>query len=321
MESIPFNGGRLVANSNGNLLPRYFITDHLGSVRGVLNENLELEEQNDYYQFGKHVDDSNSQISENRYRYNGKENLEFFGIPYLDYGARLYDPHIGRWLQQDPLAENYQNISPYAFCANNPIKYVDSDGRMIGDYYDIFGNFITNDGLDDNKIYISSQDAISDYQKELDSSGDQSMAIKQLKKGSEEVGGIIIVDRNDITPEHTMGSFDIIGEDGFSGYTMERPGEPTTQSGLKRPIPYGLYNTTERREGYISGAFAFRVFNDKVSINRGILGHLGNSPENSSGCILFGLERNDVQIFKSRDAMSKFETYFENKNNIKLIIR
>jgi len=131
LESIPFNGGRLVANSNGDLLPRYFITDHLGSVRGVLNENLELEEQNDYYQFGKHVDDPNSQISENRYRYNGKENLEFFDIPYLDYGARLYDPHIGRWLQQDPLAEKYYPVTPYAYCANNPVKYIDPDGRKL----------------------------------------------------------------------------------------------------------------------------------------------------------------------------------------------
>lgn len=321
LESIPFNGGRFISNSNGELLPRYFITDHLGSVRGILNENLDIEEQNDYYQFGKHIDDPNSQLSDNRYHYNGKENQEFFDLPYLDYGARLYDPHICRWLSIDSMAENYKDINPYVFCANNPMKYVDLDGRMIGDYYDVFGNFITNDGIDDDKIYISSQDAISDYRKELDSSGDQSMAIKQLKKRSEEVDGIIIVDRNDITSEHTMGSFDIIGDDGFSGYTMERSGKPTTQSGQNRPIPYGLYNTAEREEGYISGSFAFRIFNDEVPIGRGILGHIGNHPWNSSGCILFGLERGKVQILKSRDAMSKFEKYFEDKNNIKLIIR
>lgn len=317
-----FDGGRFFSTSyNGAPDIRFLVTDHLGSVRRVLDANLNLVEQNDYYPFGKRIDDPEKLTADNIYRYNGKESLEIFGIPYSDYGARLFDSNIGRWLQTDPLAQDYPNISPYAFCANNPIKYVDSDGRMIGDYYDVFGNFITNDGIDDDKIYISSQDAISDYRKELDSSGDQSMAIKQLKKGSEEVDGIIIVDRNDITSEHTMGSFDIIGDDGFSGYTMERSGKPTTQSGQNRPIPYGLYNTAEREEGYISGSFAFRIFNDEVPIGRGILGHIGNHPWNSSGCILFGLERGKVQILKSRDAMSKFEKYFEDKNNIKLIIR
>ena len=133
LESIPFNGGRFISNSNGELLPRYFITDHLGSVRGILNENFDIEEQNDYYQFGKHIDDPNSQLSDNRYHYNGKENQEFFGLPYLDYGARLYDPHICRWLAPDPLAEKYPNINPYVFCANNPIRYIDLDGRLLGD--------------------------------------------------------------------------------------------------------------------------------------------------------------------------------------------
>ncbi len=317
-----FDGGRFYASPySGETDFRFFVTDHLGSVRRVLDGNLELVEENNYYPFGKRIDDPDCVTTDNLYRYNGKESLESFGFPYSDYGARLFDSNIGRWLQTDPLAQDYPNISPYAFCANNPMKYVDLDGRMIGDYYDVFGNFITNDGIDDDKIYISSQDAISDYRKELDSSGDQSMAIKQLKKGSEEVDGIIIVHRNDITSEHTMGSFDIIGGDGFSGYTMERSGKPTAQSGQNRPIPYGLYNTAEREKGYISGSFAFRIFNDEVPIGRGILGHIGNHPWNSSGCILFGLERGKVQILKSRDAMSKFEKYFEDKNNIKLIIR
>ena len=143
LESIPFNGGRFISNSNGELLPRYFITDHLGSVRGILNENFDFEEQNDYYQFGKHIDDPNSQLSDNRYRYNGKENQEFFDLPYLDYGARLYDPHICRWLSIDPMAENYKDINPYVFCANNPIKNVELDGNI---WVDANGNKIWDNG-------------------------------------------------------------------------------------------------------------------------------------------------------------------------------
>ena len=63
--------------------------------------------------------------------YNGKEEQAGFGLPYLDYGARLYDPATGRWLTRDPLSEKYYGISPYAFCAGNPMKYVDADGMRI----------------------------------------------------------------------------------------------------------------------------------------------------------------------------------------------
>lgn len=46
-----------------------------------------------------------------------------------DFGARLYDPSIGRWLSQDPVAENYYLHSPYFFCTGNPMKFVDPEGK------------------------------------------------------------------------------------------------------------------------------------------------------------------------------------------------
>ena len=48
----------------------------------------------------------------------------------LDFGARFYDPSTAIFLQQDPLAEKYYNISPYAYCANNPVNFVDPDGKV-----------------------------------------------------------------------------------------------------------------------------------------------------------------------------------------------
>ena len=54
------------------------------------------------------------------------------GLPYLDYGARFYDPATCRWLSPDPLAEKYYGLSPYGFCAGNPVNFVDPDGRKYG---------------------------------------------------------------------------------------------------------------------------------------------------------------------------------------------
>ena len=52
------------------------------------------------------------------------------GSPYLDYGARLFDPRTAAWLSQDPMAEKYYSISPYAYCANNSVNAIDIDGRI-----------------------------------------------------------------------------------------------------------------------------------------------------------------------------------------------
>ena len=75
-------------------------------------------------------------VLENRFHFNGKESQEFAWIPYLDYGARYYSPDATRWTTMDPLAEKYYFISPYAFCSNNPVNFVDMDGMDIWNVYE-----------------------------------------------------------------------------------------------------------------------------------------------------------------------------------------
>jgi hypothetical protein len=52
-------------------------------------------------------------------------------LGWYDYGARMYNPNVGRWNGVDPLAEKYQPISPYVYVANNPLKFIDPNGEEI----------------------------------------------------------------------------------------------------------------------------------------------------------------------------------------------
>ena len=91
-----------------------------------------LTEVNAYYPFGSPINDLYRCMclnDENDYKYNGKEQQNFYD--WLDYGARMYDPVVARWWTPDPLAEKYYSTSPYAYCLNNPVRFIDPDGMEI----------------------------------------------------------------------------------------------------------------------------------------------------------------------------------------------
>ena len=67
------------------------------------------------------------------YKYNGKEFDHQLELNWYDYGARFYDPLIGRFTTPDPLSEKYYSVSPYAYCANNPLRFTDPTGMSPED--------------------------------------------------------------------------------------------------------------------------------------------------------------------------------------------
>ncbi|WP_417013571.1 RHS repeat domain-containing protein, partial [Alistipes sp.] len=116
----------------------YFLTDHLGSTRvvaKVTSAGCEDLDRKDYYPFGKVWQQSGMPASGNRYTFSGKEQqrVGLASTKLLDFGARLYDPDGVTFLQQDPLMEKYYSIGQYNYCAGNPIKFADHDGRKIVD--------------------------------------------------------------------------------------------------------------------------------------------------------------------------------------------
>ena len=120
----------------------YYLKDHQGNNRVVINSAGVVQETNHYYPFGG-VFASTSNVQP--YKYNGKELDTKKGLNWCDYGARHYDASLGRWFTVDLLAEKYYAWSPYAYCFNNPIRFIDPNGKDGWDIVVGYGiGFITN---------------------------------------------------------------------------------------------------------------------------------------------------------------------------------
>jgi RHS repeat-associated protein len=89
------------------------------------------------------------------FRFTGKELDRQNSLNMYDFGARWYDvAGVPMWTSIDPLAEKYYNVTPYSYCAGDPVNKIDPDGRASGDYYNTSGKQIGNDGIDDDKKYM-----------------------------------------------------------------------------------------------------------------------------------------------------------------------
>ena len=175
------SAGRIVrentADGSSTYKVQHYLRDHLGSVRAVIDGDTgTVIEASDYYPFGKRIQVTDpvsepvegsqhaaepavapvapatsvaSTSSPNRWRFSGKEDQSFLGasIPLLDFGARMYNPAIARWTASDPMSEKYYGISPYVYCANNPILFTDIAGNSYSEF-DVEGNYKRT--VDDN---------------------------------------------------------------------------------------------------------------------------------------------------------------------------
>ena len=144
-----FAGGKIIKTSNGYAI-NYYVTDFQGSVRTIVDEQGEIIECNDYYPLGARWDAAQYPRIDNSYLFNGKELQANTLFNLLDYGARMYNPYIGRWFCADPAM---QLFNPYVFCGNNPVAYYDQDGRFFWWLVPIFavvGAYLGGSAANDN---------------------------------------------------------------------------------------------------------------------------------------------------------------------------
>ncbi len=135
--------------------------DHLGNIRmnygfDEAEQVVKIMEEDHYYPFGlKHMNYNRdkgkyeeeelqtlskiapvlpTEVMAYKYKYNGKEYQDELGLNMYDYGARNYEPAIGRWMNVDPKVEQYRRWSPYNYCVNNPMRFTDPDGMGVLDW-------------------------------------------------------------------------------------------------------------------------------------------------------------------------------------------
>ncbi len=145
---IMMDEGRLLPDGSGGFEYEYFLKDHLGNTRISFIEdasgNASIQGEDHYYPFGMTFAGMSVSVgTENKYKYNGKELQDDMGLDWYDYGARMYDPAIGRWHVVDPLASKAPGWTPYRAFFNNPIRYTDPDGRWE---WDATGNLVAQKG-------------------------------------------------------------------------------------------------------------------------------------------------------------------------------
>lgn len=108
----------------------YYNQDHLGNIREVIDGLGHVVQATNYYPSGTPYCDAVSTINPSLqpFKYNGKELDMMHGLNTYDYGARQYNPVVLAWDRVDPLCEKYYHVSPYVYCKNNPIKFIDIEG-------------------------------------------------------------------------------------------------------------------------------------------------------------------------------------------------
>ncbi len=106
----------------------WFHPDHLGSSSFITGADGEVTQNIEYFPSGETFVENHRNSNHSPYKFNGKELDAETGYYY--YGARYYNPRISLWLNVDPLAEKMPSWSPYSYSFNNPIRFIDPDGRM-----------------------------------------------------------------------------------------------------------------------------------------------------------------------------------------------
>ena len=144
---------RTIPNSS-LLIPNWIRhPDHLGSSSWITYTDGEAVQHLHYLPWGEEFVDQRITDFSARHTFSAKERDAETGLSY--FGARYYSSDLSIWLSVDPMSDKYPSLSPYVYCADNPVKLVDPNGEEVGDYYDLNGKWLGRDKNNDNLAYTA----------------------------------------------------------------------------------------------------------------------------------------------------------------------
>ncbi|MFZ4928949.1 RHS repeat domain-containing protein [Chryseobacterium sp. Mn2064] len=256
----------------------YRYKDHLGNTRISFAKDstgaLEITDTNNYYAFGlNHISGglSNSYFGGyHSYKYNGKELQE---TGFFDYGARMYMPDLGRWGVVDPLAEKMTRYSPYNYVFNNPLRFIDPDGREAEGWIkdkktgEVSWDKNTNSQKEFNKNYKGRENSFAYVSNKNDSSkytlpnGSGSLVMNDWVENSSEDGLI--------APEITM-TFIPSDKSSSSGWFQTYISNTPDYDGSEKSSITGVLDERLDGEGLVQGSkdFTKAEYFDVPRLNR-----------------------------------------------------
>ena len=131
VKRVMFDGGYATFDAKGVPGWHYFLCDHAGSVRVVADMWGRAEQINHYYPYGLTFADAGKAPDHQPFKFGGKELDAMYGLNLHDFHARLQIPDLGRFDRPDPLCEKTPHLSPYLFCANDPVNNTDPTGMIV----------------------------------------------------------------------------------------------------------------------------------------------------------------------------------------------
>ena len=283
----------------------YYLADHLGSTRALVDDEGAVTATYDYWPYGDILASGGSE--ETHFRFTGHERDDEAGLDYMLERSYAFD--IGRFLKPDPMQDAYPGLSPYAYANNNPLKYVDPDGRVV---YSVNKNTGEIQRIGDRGGSRTDYFNVGTINKDGGFATDKTIT---SARGSGSINSFRFQESN----ESTISAFVIPGKD-ITGFFLEPAGPSTVIANQDRRIPEGSYQLEP-----FSGATkkdVFRLFNEQVSKDRYILIHKGNKPFETLGCLMPGCTYARDEVKSSRDKFEEIGGYLNSKGteNVRLNI-
>ncbi len=297
-----YAGSKRIARISGSSAG-YYLADHLGSTRSLVDGNGTVTATYDYRPYGKMLATSGTDTT--RFRFTGHERDDESSLDYMH--ARSYAYDIGRFLRPDPMQGEYPGISPYVYVANNPLRFIDPDGRLVYSVNQKTGEILQIGDRGGSKV---------DYF-DVGTTGSEGNFVTAHSLSVERGGGSIVSFRFGETERGTKSAF-IVPESGQRGFFLEPPGPDTTARDQNRRIPEGAYNLVRHRGGTFKDHF--KLQNEKVPADRDIVIHKGNTFDDTKGCLICGseLDGNAIPGRKSGKALDELYRYIRSTDHTKL---